>query len=306
MPRPRVDVVVLTMNDRPDEEAAAQATLLAQSGVDVRVAVVGNGCRPEVVPPGALTVCLPENVGVPGGRNAGADALRTAGDPAEWLFFLDNDAVFPRPDVLARLVAEAEQHPEAAWTQPRLTGPDDATTPRRWVPRLRVSAPGRPGRVTSMAEGVVLIRRDAFDQVGGWEGSLFLYHEGLDLAWRLYAAGWSGWYAASIRMHHPLTAPARHALYHRLTAPARHALYHRLAARNRIWIAHRNLPALLAPLHLSVWTTITLFRAVRGGGLGDTLRGMREGWATRRTQRRRPMSWRTVYRLTAAGRPPIV
>jgi hypothetical protein len=31
------------MNDRPDGEAAAQKTLLAQSGVDVRV-VVGNGC----------------------------------------------------------------------------------------------------------------------------------------------------------------------------------------------------------------------------------------------------------------------
>ncbi|MFB6901531.1 glycosyltransferase family 2 protein [Streptomyces hydrogenans] len=294
MPHPRIDVVVLTMNDRPDEEAAAQATLLAQSDVDIRVVVVGNGCRPEVVPPDALTVCLSENVGIPGGRNAGADALRQAGDPAHWLFFLDNDASFPRPDVLARLVAEAEQHPEAAWVQPRLTGPDDVTTPRRWVPRLRASDPGRPGRVTSMTEGVVMVRRDAFDAVGGWESSLFLYHEGADLAWRLYAAGWSGWYAAGIRMHHPLTKPARH------------ALYHRLAARNRHWIAYRNLPALVVPLYLSVWTAITLLRAVQGGGLGETLRGMREGWTTRRTQRRRPMSWRTIYRLTAAGRPPIV
>lgn len=33
---------------------------------------------------------------------------------------------------------------------------------------------------------------------------------------------------------------------------------------------------------------------------------MREGWVTRRTQPRRPMSWRTVYQLTAAGRPPII
>lgn len=294
MSRPRVDVVVLTMNDRPAVEAAAQATLLAQSGVDVRVVVVGNGCKPEAVPPGALTVCLPENIGIPGGRNAGADALHEAGDPADWLYFLDNDARFPRPDVLARLVAEAERHPEAAWVQPRLTGPDNVTTPRRWVPRLRAANPGRPGRVTSMTEGVVLIRRAAFDKVGGWEGSLFLYHEGSDLAWRLYAAGWSGWYAAGIRMHHPLTTPARH------------ALYHRLAARNRVWIAHRNLPAPLLPLYLSAWTAITLTRAVRDGGLDQTLRGMGEGWTTRRTQRRHPMSWRTVYRLTAAGRPPII
>ncbi|MFE8941081.1 glycosyltransferase family 2 protein [Streptomyces sp. NPDC007872] len=236
----------------------------------------------------------PENLGIPGGRNAGADALHEAGDPAEWLYFLDNDAAFPRPDVLARLVAEAERHPEAAWVQPRLTGPDDVTTPRRWVPRLRASNPERPGKIASMTEGVVLIRRDAFDAAGGWENQLFLYPEGFDLAWRLYEAGWSGWYAASIRMHHPLTEPTRH------------ALYHRLAARNRIWIAHRNLRAPLLPLYLSVWTAITLARAARGGGLGETLRGMREGWTTRRTQPRRPMSWRTVYRLTAAGRPPII
>lgn len=291
---PRVDAVLLTINDRPAEEGDAQATLRAQSGVNVRVVVVGNSCTPEVVPAGALTVCLPENTGIPGGHNAGAATLRDAGDPAGWLFFLDIDATFPRADVLARLVAEAERHPEAAWVQPRLTGPHDVTTPRRWVPRLRASNPGRAGKVASMTEGVVLIRRDAFDAAGRWEDQLLLYHEGSDLAWRLYEAGWSGWYAAPIRMHHPLTQPARH------------ALYHRLAARNRIWIAHRNLPTPIRPLYLSAWTTITLARAVRGDGLGQTLRGMREGWTTRPTQRRRPMSWRTVYRLTASGRPPII
>ncbi|GAA3381310.1 glycosyltransferase [Streptomyces sannanensis] len=294
MHRPCIDVVLLTMNDRPGEEAAAQACLLAQAGVALRVCVVGNGCTPEIVPPGAITVRLPENVGIPGGRNAGADALGAAGDPAEWVFFLDNDATLPRTDILARLIAEAEQHPEAAYVQPRLTGPDDETTPRRWVPRLRADRPGLPGTITTMTEGVVLVRRAAFEEAGGWPGSFFLYHEGLDLAWRLWAAGWTGWYAASIRMHHPLTAPTRH------------ALFHRLAARNRIWAAYRSLPAPLIPVYLAVWTVITLARAVRGGGLRETLHGLREGWTTRRVQTRRPMDWRTVRRLTAAGRPPII
>ncbi|WP_411084766.1 glycosyltransferase family 2 protein [Streptomyces sp. cmx-18-6] len=134
MSRPRLNPVhKLTMNDRPAAQAAAQATLRAQGGVDARV-VVGNGCKPEVVPPGALTGCLPENVGIPGGRNADAAALQEAGDPAEWLYLLDNDASSPRADILARLVAEVERHPEAARVQPWLTGPDDVTTPRRWVP----------------------------------------------------------------------------------------------------------------------------------------------------------------------------
>ncbi|MFH8387476.1 glycosyltransferase [Kitasatospora sp. NPDC018058] len=155
---PIVDVVLLTMNDRPEEENASQATLLAQRGIDVRICVVGNGCTPDVVPAGAMTVVLAENLGIPGDRNEGARALAELDPPADYLFFLDNDASFPQPDVLARLVAEAEQHPEAAYVQPRLTGPDDTTTPRRWVPRLRVGDPGRPGTITSMTEGVVSSR----------------------------------------------------------------------------------------------------------------------------------------------------
>ncbi|MCZ1012192.1 glycosyltransferase family 2 protein [Streptomyces lydicus] len=290
----RVDVVVLTMGDRPEQEALAQKTLLAQTGIKVRVCVVGNGCTPQVVPSGALTVALPENIGIPGGRNAGADALRAAGDPADYVFFLDNDACLPRPDVLVRLVAAAEEHPEAAYVQPRLTGPDDATAPRRWVPRLRVGDPGRPGTITTMTEGVVLVRRRVFDEVGGWESSLFLYHEGLDLAYRCWSAGYTGWYAADIRMHHPVTSPARH------------RQFHRLAARNRISVAYRNLPAPLIPLYLTAWTVITLARAARGGGLRESLRGMYEGWTTRHAQTRRPMGWRTVARLTAAGRPPVI
>jgi GT2 family glycosyltransferase len=292
--RPRIDIVLLTMNDRPKEEQAAQTTLLAQRGVDLRICVVGNGCVPDVVPVGARTVVLEENVGIPGGRNAGAQALAGDRQACDYLFFMDNDAAFPTHDVLARLVQEAERHPEAAYVQSRLTGPDDVTTPRRWIPRLRAGDPGRPGIITTMTEGVVLIRRNVFDALGGWEAGLFMYHEGLDLAYRAWAAGWSGWYAAGLRMHHPVTSPTRH------------AGFHRLAARNRITVAYRNLPAPLIPLYLTVWTTLTLTSAARHGGIRDSLRGMREGWADRHTQARRPMSRHTVWRLTTAGRPPVI
>ncbi|MEU0836256.1 hypothetical protein [Streptomyces sp. NPDC005969] len=83
-----MDVVLLTMKDRPKEEALAQKTLLAQTGVELRVCLVGNGCIPQVVPPGAITVALPENIGIPGGRNAGARALGETEHPGDYLFFL--------------------------------------------------------------------------------------------------------------------------------------------------------------------------------------------------------------------------
>ncbi|MFD7620669.1 glycosyltransferase family 2 protein [Streptomyces sp. NPDC059802] len=145
-----------------------------------------------------------------------------------------------------------------------------------------------------MTEGVVLVRRRVFEEVGRWESSIFLYHEGLDLAYRFWSAGYTGWYAAEIRMHHPVSSPARH------------PQFYRLASRNRISVAYCSLPRPLIPLYLAVWTAITLVRAVSGGGTRESLAGMREGWARRRDQVRRPMSWRTVGRLTRAARPPVI
>jgi hypothetical protein len=107
-------------------------------------------------------------------------------------------------------------------------------------------------------------------------------------------AGYVGWYAGTLHVHHPVTGPARH------------RLFWRLAARNRISVAYRNLPGPLIPPYLTVWTALTLTRALRGGGLRESLKGMREGWTSRHAQDRRPMSWRTAWRLTKAGRPPII
>lgn len=200
------------------------------------------------------------------------------------------------------LVAEAERHPEAAWVRPRLTGPDDMATPRRWVPRLRALNPGRPGKGASTAEGVVLIRRDAFDAARGRGDQLSLYHEGFGLAWRLHEAGWSGWYAASIRMHHPPPSPPAcpPVRLPRAVPPARRPQPDPDRPPRPPHHAPPPPPERLDHDHLGP------ARAVRGGGPGQTPRGMREGRTSRHTQRRRPMSWRAVYRLTAAGRPPAI
>ncbi|MEW2577780.1 glycosyltransferase family 2 protein [Streptomyces syringium] len=285
-PRPAVGAVVLTMNDRPAEFPKAMASLLAQEDIDLDVVVVGNGVIPEKIPDGVRTVALPDNVGIPEGRNVGAANVK-----GELIFFFDNDAILPERDVLARLAAELERDPALAYVQPRIADPDTGTTLRRWVPRLRADA-ARPGIVTVMAEGVVLVRRTAFELAGGWPGDFFLFHEGIDLAWRLWNQGDKGLYRPDIVVHHPATNPARHTGFYRLTA------------RNRVWLARRNLPAALIPLNLATWALLTA-RRVRGrdawrATLDGFREGLREGAGTRS-----PMSWRTVARLTRAGRPPV-
>ncbi|MFE3450925.1 glycosyltransferase family 2 protein [Nonomuraea sp. NPDC059194] len=291
-PKTTIDVVVLTMNDRPDAFPLAMASLLAQQDVDLRVVIVGNGVEPDHVPAGVRTVTLPVNEGIPQGRNVGADAL-AGDDEGEFIFFFDNDAVLPTRDTLTQLVAEARRHHEAAYIQPRIADPDTGVTMRRWVPRLRAADATRPGTITVMAEGVVLVRRADYEQAGGWPGGFFLFHEGVDLAWRLWDLGRTGWYAPHIVIHHPATDPARH------------AGFYRLVARNRVWLAYRRLPAPLIPIYLATWTLLSITRIRSLPNLAVWFAGLWEGLKGGHGQRQ-PMSWRTVLRLTLAGRPPIV
>ncbi|MFC5148987.1 glycosyltransferase family 2 protein [Streptomyces aureoversilis] len=285
-PPPTIGVVVLTMNDRPEEFPRAMATVLAQEGVDLDVVVVGNGVEPEQVPPGVRTVTLPENVGIPEGRNVGAANVK-----GDYILFFDNDAILPAPDVAARLAARLRQDAELAYVQPRIADPDTGVTVRRWVPRLRADAT-RPGTVTVMAEGIMLMRRDVFERVGGWPGHFFLFHEGIDLAWRCWDHGYTGYYMPEVIVHHPATDPARHATFYRMNA------------RNRVWLARRNLPRVLIPANLATWVLLALWRFRSADARRASLAGFREGLRTD-CGPRSPMSWHTVFRLTRAGRPPI-
>lgn len=283
-----VGCVLLSQGNRPAELGRAVASVLGQRDVTVHVVVVGNGCEPTGLPAEVGTVALADNVGVPEGRNVGARAV--AGDI---LFFLDDDIELVGDDVLSRAVAQFAADGSLAVIQPRAADPAGEATARRHVPRLRAGDAGRSGDVAWFWEGASLIRRSAFDAVGGWPGSFFYGHEGIELAWRLVDAGYRIRYDAALVVLNPPAAPFR--------GPA-----HRfMDARNRVWVARRNLPLPLLAGYLAVWCSATLLRSVRSGGAAATLRGFREGLHTD-CGPRRPIRWRTAWRLTRLGRPPIV
>lgn len=276
------------MGNRPVELKQALADLTKQQGVDLDVLVVGNGWRPSGLPDGVRGHHLPENVGIPEGRNVGAREVR-----GDYLFFFDDDASIQEPDVLARLVAAIETRSNAALCQPRLSDPVTDRAPRRWVPRLKVRPSGQGGQVASFSEGVVMIRRRAFEDAGPWPGQFFFGHEGIELAWQLVHRGWTLWYDPTISVHHPYTEATRHREHYFTNA------------RNRVWVARRNLPAPLVPVYLTTWAAITAARAHDRAALATWARGFVEG-VRRPAGRRRPISWRAVGRLTRVGRPPIV
>ncbi len=289
----KVGAVVITMGNRPDELRALLDSVAAQEGDRVEVVVVGNGAPVPDVPPGVRIVELPENLGIPGGRNVGIEAFGPGGSEVDILLFLDDDGLLPRTDT-AELCRQAfAADPELGIISFRIADPDTGVTQRRHVPRLRASDPMRSSRVTTFLGGANAVRTKVFAEVGGLPDDFFYAHEETDLAWRALDAGWAIDYRADMVLHHPTTAPSRH------------AVYHRMVARNRVWLARRNLPALLVPAYLGTWILLTLLRRPSGAALRAWLGGFREGWATP-CGPRRPMRWRTVWRLTRLGRPPVI
>jgi hypothetical protein len=78
-----------------------------------------------------------------------------------------------------------------------------------------------------------------------------------------------------------------------------------LNARNRVWVARRNLPVPLVVGYVTVWAIATILRAAPRGALGQVLRGFADGFRLP-CGPRRPIRWRTAWRLTRLGRPPVV
>ncbi|PPF38758.1 glycosyltransferase family 2 protein [Rathayibacter sp. AY1A3] len=288
-PEPRVGVVVLTQGTRPDDLAAGLAGVLAQEGVELDVVCVGNGWEPDGLPEGVRALALPENLGIPAGRNAGVDAVA-----GEYLFFLDDDARIPSPHFLVDAIALLASNRRIGLVQPRVDSTDGTPSPRRWIPRILKGDPRRSGPVFSVWEGAVVLRRDVFARTGGWAAPFFYAHEGIELAWRVWDTGRTAWYAGELVAQHPVIQPTRHADYYRLNA------------RNRVWLARRNLAAPLALVYVGSWTAIQCLRWRRDpAALRAWFAGWREGWRSG-PGGRRVLSARTVLRMAFAGRPPIV
>ncbi|MET8619108.1 glycosyltransferase family 2 protein [Streptomyces albidoflavus] len=281
------------MGNRPEELRALIDSVAKQDGDPVQIAVVGNGSPVPEVPEGVRTTELPENLGIPGGRNVGIEMFGPAGREVDILLFLDDDGLLARTDT-AELCREAfTADPELGIVSFRIADPDTGETQRRHVPRLRASDPMRSSRVTTFLGGANAVRTRVFADAGLLPDDFFYAHEETDLAWRALNAGWQIDYRSDMVLYHPTTAPSRH------------AVYHRMVARNRVWLARRNLPLPLVPVYLGVWLLLTLLRRPSGAALKAWFGGFKEGW-TSSAGPRRPMKWRTVWRLTRLGRPPVI
>ena len=173
---------------------------------DVPLIVVDNGpddgMRAWAAARGIKVVSSGQNLGFGNGCNLGAQQANT-----EFLLFVNPDARF-EADTLPRLLDAAAQHPDAAAFGPVLINEAGQIRYKRnsyLLPR-RTKPPRDPGpdnrAVPVLSGAVLLVRRSAFEKVGGFDSRIFLYFEDDDLSLRLKQFAGPLVLVPSARAHH--------------------------------------------------------------------------------------------------------
>ncbi|NII50171.1 glycosyltransferase [Frigoribacterium endophyticum] len=214
------DVLCITVTYSPGPTLESFVDSLVPNGFPpARVVVVDNGSTdgaPEAVAESRRSVTLvrsPGNVGYGRAVNLGA---QQAGPDEQWLLVCNPDTL-ATPDTLTRLLEAAHRAPRAGALGPRVLDPDGSVYPSaRALPSIRtgighallsgvwpsnpwtrryqqrdVSASETAAEVGWLSGAFLLLRREAFEEIGGFDDDFFMYFEDVDLGRRLAEAGWS-------------------------------------------------------------------------------------------------------------------
>lgn len=156
--------------------------------------------------PNARFIQHGENLGYCEGNNRAAQIARGV-----YLFFLNNDA-WLEPDCLANLLSEV-RHERASAATPLVLNYSDDTVQPIWGAGFDIF--GSPSFVTRcegnrelfMPPGCCfLVDRELFERVGGFDKTLFMFADELDLSWRIWIAGGRAVAVSNARLHHHLAA----------------------------------------------------------------------------------------------------
>ncbi|MGI8586980.1 MAG: glycosyltransferase family 2 protein [Chloroflexia bacterium] len=166
------------------------------------------------------------NIGFAPGCNAGAAAAT-----GEYLVFLNNDTRVA-PGWLHGYLSALARDPEAVCAASYMRSWDDtepdfdgAASNLFGVGRQRAvigwpdcpTGPGEGDPLLFASGGAMLIRRDVFREVGGFDTSFFIYFEDVDLGWRLWVLGYRVVFAPGAVVYHKEggTSGAKRAPSHR-------------------------------------------------------------------------------------------
>lgn len=202
---PQISVSVVTYNNSQCLPAFLDS-LRRQTDVTWELFFFDNASRdgtPALLQQEALGEVFVSDTNIGYGRAHNHNAARCRG---AYLLILNPDLVFG-PDLFAGLLRYLQEHPEHALAGPRILEglARQPFPPRHFYPGEGMVAlkPGLRRRSIAWLSGCCLIvRRDVFEKLGGFDADYFLYQDETDLCLRARRAGYQIGHAGNIDVHH--------------------------------------------------------------------------------------------------------
>jgi GT2 family glycosyltransferase len=227
-----LSTIIVTYNTREMTLDCLRALLAdTQSIPGHEIFVVDNASSDQTVDairnqfPNVKIIANPKNLGFGAANN---QALKQA--TGDFLLLLNSDA-FPKPGAIPSLIKELQANPKAGVIGPRLLNPDGTmqlscykfpTPARAWLENTYLSSafpntalgdyrrwPHDTARNVDWVIGAcMLIRKEVYDQVGGFDERFFMYAEESDWQLRIKQAGWQIAFTPNAQVTHLAGASA--------------------------------------------------------------------------------------------------
>jgi N-acetylglucosaminyl-diphospho-decaprenol L-rhamnosyltransferase len=222
---PDISIIILNWNTRDLLSDCLNSIAQTASDLDIEIVVVDNastdGSQAMIRRrfPHVRLIANTENVGFARANNQGVEASNS-----RYALLLNSDTLVI-PGALQALVRLADTKPRAGIVGAQLLNPDSSFQashtpfPSLWQEFLILSGIGRtlygrwyPSRgpeedkgpqIVDYVEGAcMLVRRKAFDDVGGLDEGYFMYAEEVDWCYAMQAKDWQVWYQPTAKVIH--------------------------------------------------------------------------------------------------------
>ncbi len=269
------------------------------------VVVIENEAQPDKILPDPLPqstrrIELPNNEGTTGSINRAVESTQS-----RYVLLLNNDIEL-EPNYIARLVAALDDDVSLGFAtgkllratqRTHLDGAGDAMLMAGAAYRLGNfdQDVGQYDRVMPLLAGcgaAVLYRREAFVESGGLDLDFFAYLDDLDLALRVQLLGYRGLYLPDAVAYHVGSATLGNVVHPRVIE---------YVTRNQIYLLSKDYPsALFRKLlpRIVVYQLLWAFYAMRHGGIGAYVRGLRQGLRSRNSMQRKQVELTSRRRIS--------
>jgi GT2 family glycosyltransferase len=221
------------------------------------------------------TISLEREIGFGEAISYAVGQLPPTTDPLnEWIWVLHDDCAFAK-DALENLLTAVAERPNVAMAGPKLLGWHDrthllevgislATNGARWtgLEQAEYDQGQRDGvhEVLAVSTAGALIRRDVYEELGGFDKNLELFRDDVDFGWRARVAGHSVIVATDAVGYHAQAAASE-----RRTVDVKGALLHRpllLDRRNAAYVLLANASMWALPMLSVQLLAGAIFRSI--------------------------------------------